>query len=56
METFASTVYGDEDKDDDTVESNDDATTRDIEYQPMRKLDIAVGTGTCILKYDRYDT
>lgn len=56
-ETFVNTVYADdnEDKDDESVESNDDTTRRDIEYQPMKKLDIAVGTGICVSKYDRCD-
>lgn len=56
-ETFVNTVYEDdeaeEEEEDGSVGSNDDA--RDIEYQPTRKLDIAVGTGTCVLKHDRRD-
>lgn len=53
-ETFVNTVYED-DEDDESVESNDDAARRDIEHQQMRRLDIAVGTGTHVSKYDQRD-
>lgn len=55
-ETVINTVYEeDDDKDDESVESNDDAVRRAIEHQPTKKFDIAVGTGTHVSKYEQYD-
>lgn len=39
----------------DDNDENEDARFRNIKCLPMKKLDIAVETGTYIWKYDRYN-